>query len=387
MGLEALSRGVPEGAGGLIPPDRLFAAARGAGIFRPFCDLCRDVAVRTFAGLETTEGTLLFLNFEASDDGEKTPDPIRGLMTILERVGLPPNHVAIEVLESHVRDLGRLRRMVDELRAMGCLIVLDDVGYGHSNLDRIPLIRPDVMKIDRGLIRDIEKDYHKQETFMALVHLARRIGALVVAEGVETPGEALTTLELGADLLQGFYLARPHGVEGLALDQATAGVRLLAGQFKARMVERISERRQTHRRYTILINEILCRLGPACSRHFDTVLTQLAPSLEGVECLYVLNEDGLQVTQTIFVDGVPPPRGIFRPAARGADHSLKEYYYVLLDVELQKYTTEPYVSMATGHVCRTISTCFRDVDNRLHILCVDVLARMGQSQTTEDNQR
>ena len=69
---------------------------------------------------------------------------------------------------------------------------------------------------------------------------------------------------------------------------------------------------------------------------------------------------------------------MFRPARQGADHSLKEFYYMLLDVELQKYTTDPYVSLASGHVCRTISTCFRDAGNsKMYILCIDVVAEGG----------
>jgi hypothetical protein len=53
---------------------------------------------------------------------------------------------------------------------------------------------------------------------------------------------------------------------------------------------------------------------------------------------------------------------------------VKEYYYVLLDVELNKYTTDPYVSLASGNLCRTISTCFRDAhNNKMYILCIDVL--------------
>lgn len=64
---------------------------------------------------------------------------------------------------------------------------------------------------------------------------------------------------------------------------------------------------------------------------------------------------------------------MFHPAPRGADHSLKEYYYVPMDVELQKFTTDPYVSLATGNVCRTLSTAFRDaINNRMYILCIDV---------------
>jgi hypothetical protein len=65
---------------------------------------------------------------------------------------------------------------------------------------------------------------------------------------------------------------------------------------------------------------------------------------------------------------------LLHPAPKGADHSLKEYYYVLLDVELHKYTTEPYVSLASGSVCRTISTYFRDAhDDKMYLLCIDVI--------------
>jgi hypothetical protein len=89
-----------------------------------------------------------------------------------------------------------------------------------------------------------------------------------------------------------------------------------------------------------------------------------------------MDESGLQVSSTICNHRVPQRnKGVmFRPAPKGADHSLKEYYYVLLDVELNKYTTDPYVSLASGNLCRTISTCFRDGRNtKMYILCIDVL--------------
>ena len=114
------------------------------------------------------------------------------------------------------------------LRQRGFLVVLDDVGAGHSNLDRIPLIRPDIIKIDRSLITGVDADFYKQETFKSLVSLSRRIGALVVAEGIETEREAVAALELGADLLQGYFLGRPQA----------------GGQLRRRRVDR---RRQLRR--------------------------------------------------------------------------------------------------------------------------------------------
>ena len=92
-----------------------------------------------------------------------------------------------------------------------------------------------------------------------------------------------------------------------------------------------------------------------------------------VECLFVLNEAGLQVTGTIY----NPSRhvktnGLFRPARKGADHSMKDYYYLVADDLMTRFRTEPYISQASGSLCVTLSGLFRDERNDPHILCVDV---------------
>jgi hypothetical protein len=223
---------------------------------------------------------------------------------------------------------------------------------------------------------DIEHDYHRQETFKALVQLSRRIGALVVAEGVETQPQAIAALELGADLLQGFFLGRPEQSLTLDCTEATRRVGELGRRYKAFMIERINQRKLQHRRFNIILNEILCELTRSNYEDFDLVLGYIITSYSNVECIYVLDESGAQVSNTVCNPRLPHrAKGVmFRPAPPGADHSLKEYYYVLLDVELQKYTTDPYVSLATGNLCRTISTFFRDSrNNKMYILCIDVL--------------
>jgi hypothetical protein len=222
----------------------------------------------------------------------------------------------------------------------------------------------------------IEHDYHRQETMKSLVGLARRIGALVVAEGIETQQQAMISLELGADLLQGFFLGRPQEPGQLSCPEAADRIESLAREYKSYMIRRINQRKLQHRRFNIILNEILCRLSNCGAEQFDAVLAEVLPTYENVECVYVLDESGTQVTSTVCNPRVPVRNNgvMFRPAKRGADHSLKEYYYVLLDVELNKYTTDTYVSLASGNLCRTISTCFRDAANtKMYILCIDVL--------------
>ncbi len=397
VGVEALARGVNPGTHELIAPIKLFQMAEQENLSGELEKLCRERALKSFVSArDDADNLILFLNYDPtalavkSSDDQKLlflnydaarQDPDGGsadtLLAEVQRLGLNPSRVAVEVLESRFDDVERLKRSLDRLRERGFLLVLDDVGAGHSNLDRIPLIRPDIIKIDRSLVRHVDSDYHKQETFKSLAQLARKIGSLVVAEGVETESEALVTLELGADLLQGFHLARPQGTTSLPAALDTAGVQHLARQFKHHMVRKINERKTQHRRYAIILNEILCELSNVNVPQFDEVLRQLIARYPQVEALYVLDEAGIQVTDTIcsFPAGrAPKGRLMFKPALKGADHSLKEFYYVLLDVELQKYTTDPYVSLASGSICRTISTCFRDASNsKLYILCIDVV--------------
>jgi EAL domain-containing protein (putative c-di-GMP-specific phosphodiesterase class I) len=378
IGVEALSRGNfagTTGTGELINPVDLFDMAAAEGLTLDLERACRTTALRTFAQLERPDDLILFLNVTASALGTEA-DSLDALLKEMADLKLSPRNIAIEILESAFDDAGLLRDLLESFRSQGFLLVLDDVGVGYSNLERIPLIKPDVLKLDRNLVVDIENDYHRQETFKALVQLARRIGALVVAEGVETEKQAIAALELGADLLQGFFLGRPAPSKILQGQDATARVTALGRRYKSYMIDRINQRKLQHRRFNIVLNEILCELTRCNFEEFDVVLGYIIGGYPKVECIYVLDESGAQVTTTVCNPKLPPrAKGVmFRPAPPGADHSLKEYYYVLLDVELQKYTTDPYVSLATGNLCRTISTFFRDSrNNKMYILCIDVL--------------
>jgi EAL domain-containing protein (putative c-di-GMP-specific phosphodiesterase class I) len=392
VGAEALSRGVigvealarantiavadePTSVDQIILPGKLFSMAAAEGLTLEMEKLCRITAIRTFAELEKHEELILFLNFDASAL-EQDPQCLEVLLNQLRDVNLSPRNVAVEILESAFEDTAALRRLMQAFRTQGFLLVLDDVGTGHSNLDRIPMIKPDILKLDRSLINGIDNDYHRQETFKSLVQLTRRIGALVVAEGVETQQQAITALELGADLLQGFFLGRPEKPGALTSPAASIRIDALARRYKAYMIDRINARKLQHRRFNIILNEILCQLSNTSVEEFDDVLHSTIPQYDNVECVYVMDESGTQISSTICNHRVPQRnKGVmFHPAPKGADHSLKEYYYVLLDVELNKYTTDPYVSLATGNLCRTISTCFRDAkNNRMYILCIDVL--------------
>jgi EAL domain-containing protein (putative c-di-GMP-specific phosphodiesterase class I) len=127
---------------------------------------------------------------------------------------IPPEHahrVVLEVTEhAPVSDYGRLNGSLGALRARGVRLAIDDAGSGFSSLQHILRLAPDFIKLDMALTRDVDNDLARRALAAALISFAAEIGAVIVAEGIETRAELETLRELGVRFGQGYYLARPE---------------------------------------------------------------------------------------------------------------------------------------------------------------------------------
>lgn len=94
-------------------------------------------------------------------------------------------------------------------RRSGALLVVDDFGAGHSNLERVVDLEPSIVKLDLALTRGIDAHKRKQAVVRHVVNLCNELGARVVAEGIETIDELSCVRDLGVDYAQGYLLARP----------------------------------------------------------------------------------------------------------------------------------------------------------------------------------
>lgn len=99
--------------------------------------------------------------------------------------------------------------VLSEVRSKGIKVAVDDLGAGHSNLKYIADLAPEVVKLDRNLIAQLRRGGRLQTLVSAIVDLCNKLGARVVAEGIETREEMLAVLETGAHYGQGFFLGRP----------------------------------------------------------------------------------------------------------------------------------------------------------------------------------
>jgi len=375
LGLEGLAR-PRTAAGDPVSPDVFFKTARHLNRALDADRLCRTRALEAFSSMQAampaSRDPLLFLNFDTSllDQGVAGSGV---LLSQTARYGVDPSRIVIEIVESAVDDTEALKRFIAFYRQQGFIIALDDVGTGHSNFDRFPLIRPDIIKVDRSIISGIQHDTYKREIFKALVQLSRKIGTLVLAEGVETEEEVLCALECDADLLQGYYIARPAPAQDVPHTDLDGKVRLMADRLRESKISHVNRLHDQYRLYDETIDRIAATLAPATPGDFTGLLEACLADLPFVEAVYVLDRRGVMVTDTIL-QPFPKKRleKLFRKAVKGDDLSLKEYFYVLMFSGLKNYVTESYTSLATGNQTRTISSAFIDRRGELFVLCVDV---------------
>lgn len=205
IGYEALSRG-PEG-GEFERPDKLFAVAYDADLVLRLERLCRKRALQAAAGMK--DDRLLFVNVEP----EAIADPqLRDVVTstLLAESALPSNRVVLEITErAAITDFCAFRATLEYVRALGFRVAIDDAGAGYGSLQCLAEVRPEWLKIDLSLINGVDTDEVRATLVESLVTLAERVGAELIAEGIETVEELEALRAMGVKYGQGFLLALP----------------------------------------------------------------------------------------------------------------------------------------------------------------------------------
>jgi len=172
-----------------------------------FDQSCRVKAIELAARLEMQ--SLLSINFLPN----AVYQPAACLQKTFEaaqRARFPMHHLMFEVTENEPsRDVGHLQAIFKEYKRHGMLTAIDDFGAGHSGLNMLAEFQPDVIKIDMALTRDIDSDTVRHKIAKAIIGLANSMHISVIAEGVETVGEAVALRELGVTLFQGYLFAKP----------------------------------------------------------------------------------------------------------------------------------------------------------------------------------
>lgn len=233
-GYEALIRGPADTA--LERPDQLFEAARACDQLATFDQLCAQTSIESFVA-QRLDGQL-FLNVTEAlfDSGWFSQD---GTLRWLHDLGTQPSQLVLELLESDL--LGEDSRALAEaqkLRELGYGLALDDLGQGFGRFTVWKRLRPRYLKIDRSFTANLADDPFKAAFVQSMLLLADASQSVVVAEGVESERDLLTLREIGVQMAQGYFIARPHAhppteparVTRQALDKAQPTLHALASR-------------------------------------------------------------------------------------------------------------------------------------------------------------
>ena len=369
VGYEALVRAFPGRERRSVPPADVFQRAKDRDEAVLVDGLCRALHLVNFE-LQRAGDAWVFVNMTPSAIlAMGAPDPL--FPVLLNRRGIQPHQVVIEILESKTYDERMLAEVVEHFRQLGCLVALDDFGAGQSNFERIWRISPDVVKLDRSMVEEATRDPRVRRILPGLVGLLHEAGCLVVMEGIETEEQALIAMEMDVDFVQGFYFGRPDHILSPPSPQRVESLGQLFGKFRKRMAEHNVATREALEPYTRTLERaalLVC----------DGVVLEIACvellQLPCVDRCYLLDADGVQVgksTEAQHRRARPDPRYLPFANCEGANWGRRPYFRRAITRPKVVQISQPYLSMSDAKSCMTLSISIEQEDTLL-VLCVDL---------------
>jgi len=195
---------------GTVMPTEFIEPAESSGLINRLGLQVLDQTLRQLALWQ--RGELLFerISINVSPRQFETRDLVGHVRDALLRHAVEPSFLELEVTESVLcGDVAEVSSQLAALRAMGVTIAMDDFGTGYSSMAMLRTLPIDVIKIDRAFVRDLEVDANAVAIARTIVTLGRSMGLRLIAEGVETPGQAEILRGMGCDELQGYLFGRP----------------------------------------------------------------------------------------------------------------------------------------------------------------------------------
>ena len=216
-GVEALVRWHRPGYG-LVPPDEFIPRAEESGQILPLGHWVLAEAIRQAASWQRQMGLKLNLAVNISPRQIQQPDFVQQVKQLLIIHELTPGSLELEITESIFLDIEAESRTIEtlkQLRSLGVRLSIDDFGTGFSALGYLKRFPVDILKIDRQFVRDIHMDQDAATLCQAIIWMARGLHMEVIAEGVELEEQLDILAESGADVVQGYYIAKPQPAECL----------------------------------------------------------------------------------------------------------------------------------------------------------------------------
>ena len=208
-GFEALIRWT-DAELGPVSPDRFIPVCEDSGLIIPLGLWVLETACVEAMGLACRGigGITMSVNMSAVQLAQN--DFVPRVLEVLERTGLPPNRLELEITESQM--IGSLDAAIDKLNALrqvGVHIALDDFGTGYSSLTYLRTLPISTLKLDKAFINDVHRRPDARSMVSSISRIAHDLSRSVVAEGVEELAQWEALSRMGCDMIQGYFVSRP----------------------------------------------------------------------------------------------------------------------------------------------------------------------------------
>lgn len=365
---EALTRATDR-YGEAISPLYLFDQAKKENLSCKLDEYVRELALVKFVEYyQQDKSVLLFLNFESSVIENEQDN---SFVPTVYKYNIAPSNIVIEVKEDRIKDSHILKKFIDKYKKHGFVIAIDDFGTGYSSFDRLEFIKPDIVKVDRSLIYNVHNNFVNSEILSAISNMCHKIGAIVLAEGVEHKDEILSCIQKDIDIFQGFWFCKPQAsIDDSLSQQISSSIEYIGKSYKNIIKEHIQRKKELLQSSSQLAQKVLTILEQNDADK-EQKISEIIAETNKLEAIYIIHEQsGLQVGPTLIHS---EERYLYTPCKDGHDHSLREYYFIAKESSRGDYLSSKYISKASGNMCRTYSAriSLKECD---YIVCFDILA-------------
>jgi EAL domain-containing protein (putative c-di-GMP-specific phosphodiesterase class I) len=202
---------------GMVPPAKFIPLAEETGLIVPIGQWVLEHACRAARALHARGFGELHVAVNLSPRQFRERDLARSVALILERTGLPPRLLELEVTEGSVMENAEVAiRTLHDLKAMGIHLSIDDFGTGYSSLAYLKRFPIEALKVDQSFVRDITSDPDDAAIASAIIAMGHSLRLTIIAEGVETTDQLAFLRERECHKVQGFLFARPMPMEQMA---------------------------------------------------------------------------------------------------------------------------------------------------------------------------
>lgn len=224
-GFEALARWAHP-KHGQIPPSQFITLAEDTGLILTLGLQILEKACSQIATWNRLWQTAFSVSVNVSPRQFADPGLIASLLSVLERTGLPPTLLRLEITETALlTHEAVVKRTLEQARMHGIRISLDDFGTGYSSLSFLLSLPVDEVKVDRSFVSHMHQDPDREELVRTVIHLGHSLGKRVVAEGVETEQDLLGLAQMGCECVQGYLISKPLSPEVLEADLSSISAR------------------------------------------------------------------------------------------------------------------------------------------------------------------